>query len=190
MKAKKKSSAKAKILSSKVVYKGPAFTVTTDHVREPGGVTSRRDIAHHPGSVVILAVDDSGREPKVLLARQYRHAARRYLRELPAGRIDDGESTLAAAKRELAEETGYSAKHWKRIQFYWPSPGFLDETMSVYMAKGLTRGTATPEEDENITIRFYPVSEAVRMAAGGTLLDGKTISAILWLWHEMTRHGR
>lgn len=180
-KKKKKSSGKGRVVSREVVYKGPVFWVSTDQVREPGGITSRRDIVHHRGSVVIMAVDDSGREARVLLARQYRHPAARSLWELPAGSRDEGESPLAGARRELAEETGFTARRWKRILFFWPSPGFLNETMSVYMATGLKQGEATPEEDENIAIRFFPLSQVVRMATGGALKDGKTIAAVLWL---------
>ncbi len=131
-----------RIVSSKISYKGPVFQVTTDDVVEPGGVRARRDVIHHSGSVVVLPVDDTGREPKVLLERQYRHAAQSYLWELPAGRIDEGETELAAAKRELIEETGYRAKHWKRILNFYASPGFLGETMSIYLATGLRQGEA------------------------------------------------
>ena len=92
---------KARLLSSKVAYEGPAFSVTTDHVLEPSGVQTRRDIVHHSGSVVVLAVDETRLGPLVLLEHQYRHAAQQYLWELPAGRIDDGEKPLVAAKREL-----------------------------------------------------------------------------------------
>src|SRR5277367_5165198 len=102
---KKSRNAKARVISSRVVYRGPAFNVTADQVLEPSGVRTRRDIVHHSGSVVILAVDDSSHEPQVLLERQYRHAAQQMLWELPAGRIDHGEKGLAAAKRELLEET-------------------------------------------------------------------------------------
>ncbi len=172
---------KAKVVSSKVAYRGPVFHVTTDYVQEPGGIASRRDVVRHQGSVVIMAVDDSGREPRVLLARQYRHAAQDYLWELPAGRIDEGEDALAAAKRELLEETGYSAQHWKRALFFWVSPGFLDETMAVYLATGLKKGKAAPEEDENISIRFFPLSQAVKMAIRGGFRDAKTVASILWL---------
>src|SRR5580700_10854586 len=90
---------KARLVSSRTVYRGPAFWVTTDQVLEPGGIRVRRDIVHHSGSVVILAVDDSGSTPRVLLERQYRHAANDYLWELPAGRIDPGEKALPAAQR-------------------------------------------------------------------------------------------
>src|SRR6476659_5480618 len=107
-------SKKARVLSSRVVYRGPVFWVTTDHVREPGGIRARRDVVRHSGSVVILAVDDGRSQPHILLERQYRHAAQNYLWELPAGRIDKGENPLAAAKRELLEETGYTAARWKR----------------------------------------------------------------------------
>lgn len=176
-----KKAAKVKVVSSKVVYKGPVFQVTTDYVQEPGGVAARRDTVRHHGSVVIMAVDDTGKEPRVLLARQYRHPAQDYLWELPAGSIDEGEEALTGAKRELIEETGLTAKKWKRILFFWASPGFLDETMSVYMATGLTQGKATPEDDENITVRFFPLSQAVKMAMTGKLRDGKTIASVLWL---------
>jgi ADP-ribose pyrophosphatase len=173
--------AKAKVVSSKLAYRGPVFHVTTDYVQEPGGIATRRDVVRHQGSVVIMAVDDSGMEPRVLLARQYRHAACAYLWELPAGRIDEGEDVLTGAKRELLEETGYSAQRWKRALYFWVSPGFLDETMAVYLATGLKRGRATPEEDENIRVRFFPLTQAVKMAVGGGFRDAKTIASILWL---------
>src|SRR5271166_3810757 len=102
------------ILSSKTVFQGRVFRVTSDRVKEPGGVVVQRDVVRHGGSVVILAVDDAGPEPRVLLERQYRYAADQVLWELPAGSIDQGESPLAGAKRELLEETGYRAKKWSR----------------------------------------------------------------------------
>jgi len=173
--------AEARVLSSRVVYRGPVFWVTSDRVIEPTGIHVRRDIVRHTGSVVILAVDEQRSEPRVLLERQYRHAAEDYLWELPAGRIDKGESGLAAAKRELREETGYTASRWKRILKFYASPGFVAEPMSVYLARGLRAGTAQPEEDEVIHKRFVPLSAAVRMVLRGTIRDAKTISAILWL---------
>ncbi len=188
--AKKSKSGKVKVVSSKVVYKGTVFQVTQDLVKEPGASKAhRRDIVRHHGSVVIMAVDDTGKEPRVLLARQYRHPAKDYLWELPAGSIDEGEEGLTAAKRELIEETGFRAKKWKRILYFWSSPGFLDETMSVYMATGLTMGDATPEEDEDIAVRFFPLSQAVKMATEGRLKDGKTIASVLWLDHSAARKG-
>ncbi len=180
-KSRSKAKSNARVISSRVVYRGPAFSATTDMVVEPSGVRARRDIVHHSGSVVILAVDESRREPKVLLERQYRHAAQRYLWELPAGRIDKGEKGLPAAKRELMEETGYSAKRWKRILHFWASPGFVAEAMTIYLARDLQPGTARPEEDEVITVEFFSLSQAARMVFENRIQDAKTICGVLWL---------
>lgn len=180
-KSKKNSPAKARILSSRTVYRGPVFWVTTDDVQEPGGIRARRDVIHHTGSVVILAVDESRSTPRVLLERQYRHAANGFLWELPAGRIDTGERPLHAAKRELLEETGYTAARWRRIFKFYASPGFVAETMSVYLATGLRPGPAQPEADEVIYRRLVALPTAVRMVLRGTIRDAKTISSILWL---------
>ncbi len=185
MKSKRKGASKARLLSTRVVYRGPAFWVSTDYVLEPGGVRARRDIVHHTGSVVILAVDDSGKSPGVLLERQYRHAAGSFLWELPAGRIDPGEKEWPAAKRELLEETGYTASRWRRIFKFYASPGFVAETMSIYLATGLRRGKAHPEDDENIQTRMLPVASALRMVLNGTIRDAKTISSILWLNYQL-----
>jgi len=177
---KSSRSSKARVLSSRVAYRGPVFSVTTDQVLEPGGVRARRDVIRHSGSIVILAVDDAKPEPRILLERQYRHAAQSMMWELPAGRIDEGESPLAAARRELLEETGYAARHWRKMLFFYVSPGFLDETMTIYLARGLTKGKAQPEEDEKISTRFFPLSVARKMALSGRIRDAKTISGILW----------
>jgi ADP-ribose pyrophosphatase len=177
------ASRKERIVSSRTVYRGPVFSVTTDRVHEPNGVQARRDVIHHSGSVVVLAVDDSTATPRVLLERQYRHAATDYLWELPAGRIDPGEQELKAAQRELLEETGYSATKWRRILKFYASPGFVAETMSVFLATGLREGEAQPEEDEIIYKRMVPLPAAVRMVIRGTIRDAKTISSVLWLEH-------
>jgi ADP-ribose pyrophosphatase len=186
--SRKNPQAKARVISSRTVYRGPVFWVTTDDVQEPGGVRARRDIIHHTGSVVILAVDESRSTPRVLLERQYRHAANGYLWELPAGRIDSGELPLPAAKRELLEETGYSGTHWRRIFTFYASPGFVAETMSVYLATGLRAGKAQPEADEVIQQRMVPLSTAVRMVLSGTIRDAKTISSVLWLDHQVANN--
>ena len=182
-----KSSArgKARLISSRTVYRGPVFWVTTDYVQEPGGVRAHRDLIHHSGSVVVLAVDDSHSPPRVLLERQYRHAAKDFLWELPAGRIDPGENALHAAQRELLEETGYRAQSWRRILNFFATPGFVAETMSVFLATGLRAGPAQPEADEIIYKRLVRLPLAVRMATNGTIRDAKTIASVLWLDREM-----
>jgi ADP-ribose pyrophosphatase len=182
-KSSKPAAKKERIISSRTAYRGPVFSVTTDDVQEPNGVRARRDVIHHSGSVVVLAVDDSTATPRVLLERQYRHAATDYLWELPAGRIDPGERELKAAKRELLEETGYTAAKWSRILKFYASPGFVAETMSVFLATGLRAGEAQPEADEIIYKRMVPLPAAVRMVISGTIRDAKTISSVLWLDH-------
>jgi ADP-ribose pyrophosphatase len=195
-------SAPARVLSSRVSYQGPVFSVHTDEVEEPGGVRARRDVVRHSGSIVVLAVDDrsdqkaaggkkaaKGGEALILLERQYRHAAHSMMWELPAGRIDDGETALTAAKRELLEETGYTARRWNRILHFYVSPGFLDETMTIYLARGLRAGVAQPEADERIAVKFFGLTEAKKMALHGRIQDAKTICGILWLV-EMGRLAR
>ncbi len=104
--------------------------------------------------------------------------------ELPAGRIDEGEPAAAAAKRELLEETGYTARSWKRILHFYVSPGFLDETMTIYLARGLKAGEAQPEADEKIEVHFYPLNEARRMVLEGNIRDAKTIAGVFWLTQQ------
>jgi ADP-ribose pyrophosphatase len=170
---------KAEVLSSKTVYKGPAFSVSSDRVREPNGVVARRDVVRHSGSAVILAVDDSRPDPRILLERQYRYAADAYLWELPAGRVDPGEKPLAGAKRELLEETGFKAKRWRKMVRYFASPGFLGEFMQVFIAEGLTLGEAQPEYDEQIEIEMVPLSRLITMIEEGKIHDGKTLISVM-----------
>jgi len=186
-KSRKSKALQARILSSQVSYQGPVFWVTTDEVEEPGGIRARRDIVRHAGSVVVVALDERGRQRRVLLERQYRHAAASFMWELPAGRIDEGESELAAAKRELLEETGFTAQSWKKLLWFYVSPGFLDETMNIYLARGLRPGEAQPEEDERIATRFFSLSRAEEMVRNGTIRDAKTIAGILYLTANKAR---
>jgi ADP-ribose pyrophosphatase len=183
---RKKSSRLVRVISSKVVFRGPVFSVATDEVEEPGNIRVRRDVIRHSGSIVVLPLDDSGRTPRVLLERQFRYAAGRRMWELPAGRVDPGENHLAAAKRELIEETGYRASRWGKALFFYVSPGFLDESMTVYLARGLKKGLAQPEEDERIAVRFFPLKQAVRMVMTGKIVDAKTVASLLWLDRKLS----
>jgi len=172
---------KERLISSQVVYQGPLFRVLHDKLIEPGGKESERDVIRHNGSVVILAVDSgkSKKDPWIVMERQYRHAAGQYLWELPAGKLDAGEESLAGAQRELAEETGYHAKKWKPLVEYYGSPGFLGESMKVFLAEGLIAGDAHPEDDEEIEFRLVKLSDVVKMIEKGAIKDGKTLCSVL-----------
>jgi ADP-ribose pyrophosphatase len=169
------------ILSSEVVFQGPLFRVLHDKLIEPGGKPSERDIIRHNGSVVILAVDKSKsrKDPYIVMERQYRHAAQQFLWELPAGKLDAGEDPLAGAQRELEEESGYRAKTWKPLVEYYGSPGFLGESMKVFLAEGLVAGEAHPEDDEDIEFRLVKLSEVVKKIEKGAIKDGKTLCSVL-----------
>jgi ADP-ribose pyrophosphatase len=172
---------KAQLLSSVVVYQGPLFRVLHDKLIEPDGTHNERDVIRHNGSVVILAIDNSKskKDPWIVIERQYRHAANQYLWELPAGKLEPGENALAGAQRELAEETGYSAKKWKPLVEYYASPGFLGESMKIFVAEGLLAGNAHPEADEHIEFRLVKLSEVLKMIEKGAILDGKTLTSVL-----------
>ena len=171
----------ATILDSQVAFEGPLFRVTRDHIIEPGGQESHKDVIRHNGSVVILAVDPGKKkkDPWVVIERQYRHAAGQFLWELPAGKLDAGEAPIDGARRELAEETGYQAKKWSELVVYFASPGFLGESMKVFLAEGLVAGDAHPEEDEHIDFRLVKLSELLEMVDKGKIVDGKTLTSVL-----------
>jgi ADP-ribose pyrophosphatase len=179
----KPSQKKARLLSSKLSYKGKVFSVFTDKVEEPGGTINTRDVIRHNGSVVILAIDESKdpKNPDVILERQYRHAAGQFLLELPAGRIEPNEAPLAAAKREMIEETGFRAKRWTLMCKYFASPGFLGEWMQIYLARDIREGIAQPEADEYIEILRMPLSDALQLVAEKKIHDGKTLIGLLSL---------
>jgi ADP-ribose pyrophosphatase len=152
-----------------------------------------RDIVRHNGSVVILAIDNTKnkKNPWVVIERQYRHAAGRFLWELPAGKLEPGEDALQGAKRELEEETGYRAKKWKPLVEYFASPGFLGESMKVFVAEGLVAGEAHPEDDERIEFRLVKLSQVVKLIEKGAILDGKTLTSVLLFARKMAgKHGK
>lgn len=165
-----------KLISSKEITKNKIFRVTLDDAVDPGGFEIKRFIVQHRGSAVMMPVDENNR---ILLVRQYRLPARRYLWELPAGSIDEGETALQTARRELVEETGYRAKSWQKLAEFFPSPGFLAEKMTIYLATGLTAGEATPMEDERIEVRWFTAKQVDDMLRAGKILDAKTIIGFL-----------
>lgn len=201
-KARKKKGAKsfqpiamterAQLISSEVVYTGPLFRILHDKLIEPGGHASERDVIRHNGSVVIMAMDTSKskKNPWIVIERQYRHAANQYLWELPAGKLDPGEDAVTGAKRELEEETGYSAKKWRPLVEYFASPGFLGESMKVFIAEGLVAGDARPEEDEKIEFRLVKLSDVLKMIDKGLILDGKTLTSVLLYVRQTAGKGK
>ncbi|HEY4359646.1 MAG TPA: NUDIX hydrolase [Bryobacteraceae bacterium] len=167
-----------KTISSKELIRTPIFHVTMDHALDPDGFEIQRAIVQHGGSAVVMPVDEKGR---VLLVRQYRLPARKYLWELPAGRVDEGETVAQAARRELKEETGYRAGKFSKLAEFYPSPGFLAEKMTIYLATELTAGKQTPMEDERIEVRWYTPKEIDELIGSGKILDAKTqIGFLKW----------
>jgi ADP-ribose pyrophosphatase len=179
----------AQVLSSKISYDGPLFRVQTDVIREPNGKEVTRDVIRHGGSAVILAVDSSKskKDPLILLERQFRHAAQQYMYELPAGKMDSGESHLDGAKRELLEETGYQARKWTKLVKYFASPGFLGEWHQVFLAEDLVPGQAQPEDDESIELQFVPLSRLLRLIDKGQIADGKTVISVMYYVRSIGR---
>jgi ADP-ribose pyrophosphatase len=165
-----------KLISSRVRYKNSIFTVTEDRAVDPDGFEIRRAIVQHGGSAVMMPVDEKRR---VLLVRQYRLPARASLWELPAGRLDSGETALAAAKRELAEETGFRARKWRKLLSFYVSPGYVSEKMTIFLATELTAGAAEPMEDERIETRWFTSKELDEAIRKGKIADAKTIAGFL-----------
>jgi ADP-ribose pyrophosphatase len=166
-----------KIISSKQVYDCGLFRVTEDVAVEPKTKFEiKRSIVRHGGSAVIMAVDAKKR---VLLVRQYRLPAERYLWELAAGRLDPGEKPLQTAKRELKEETGYTAHKWTKLSSFFASPGFVEERMTIFLAEDLEEGESAPMEDERIETRWFKRKELAEMIETGKIEDAKTIVGYL-----------
>jgi ADP-ribose pyrophosphatase len=161
-----------KIISSVEKYKNKLFTVSEEHAVDPSGFEIRRAIVHHAGSAVMMAVDDRKR---ILLVQQFRMPAQKKLWELPAGKLDPGESALTAAKRELVEETGYRAKKWQKLVAFYPSPGYIAEKMTIFLATELKAGEAQPMDDEHIETRWFTGKEIEEGIRTGKLIDGKTM---------------
>ncbi|HUI78392.1 MAG TPA: NUDIX hydrolase [Bryobacteraceae bacterium] len=173
-----------KITSSREVYQCRLFSVTEDQaVDQKSDFHIERSVVRHAGSAVMMPVDEKRR---ILLVRQYRLPAERYLWELPAGRLDPGEKPLQTAKRELVEETGYRAKTWKKLASFWVSPGYVQERMTIFLATDLTAGKATPMDDERIEVAWFTPKEVAEMIRTGKVEDAKTMIGF-YTWKERGR---
>jgi ADP-ribose pyrophosphatase len=164
-------------ISGEVVYTGKFFQVHRDQVRLPDGTQAVRDYLKHPGAVAIVALNA---QDEVLLERQHRYPVGRDFVEIPAGKLDPGESHLETAKRELLEETGYTAAHWTRLGLIHNAIGYSDEGIELWLATGLQTGAAQLDPGEFLEVFALPFKEAVAMATDGRISDVKTIIGLLW----------
>ena len=170
-----------KTVSSKEVYSCRIFRITEDVATDGKGFTIQRSIVRHNGAAVMLAVDEKKR---VLLVRQYRLPPDQFMWELPAGTIDPGEKAAQTAKRELTEETGLRAKKWKKLVTFYPSPGFVQEKMTIFLATELTQGEAKPMGDERIETRWFTKKEFGELIRSNKIIDGKTMVGYLY-WAKL-----
>lgn len=168
-----------KRLSREIVYTGRVIDLVIDRVEYPSGSTGVREIARHPGGAVTVPVMDDG---TVMFVRQLRYPIGRHIVELPAGKLARGENPAAAAIRELAEETGYDARSLEHLVTVYSTPGFCDEQLHIYLARGLTLrpgGTLREEGELTMTLEFLHLDEAVARARRGEIEDAKTIIGLL-----------
>jgi ADP-ribose pyrophosphatase len=163
------------IIESRKVFQGLVFDVAADTVRE-GEITYVREVVRHPGSAVIIPVFA---DETVALVRQYRHPAGRYLLEIPAGSLDDGETPEAGAARELEEELGFRAGVLEKLSEFYVSPGFLEEKMWLFLATELTETAQRLDEDEIVEVVRLPFASALQMISSGEIEDAKTIIGLL-----------
>ncbi len=171
------------LISAERVYSGRVLNLDLDTVRFPDGSTGKLEMVRHPGASAVLPFLDSADDPLVLLIRQFRHAAEHdvaggYIWEIPAGRLDPGEAPEACARRELREETGYSATEYRALTTIFTTPGFTDERIHLFSAHGLRPGQHAREHDEFVELHELRWSAVLAMAARGEIQDAKTLSAI------------
>ena len=163
-------------VSKKTIWRGNAVNFDVDTVRLPNGKLATREFMNHPGAVGVVPFLD---RDTVVMVRQYRHPVGEVTLELPAGKLDAGESPLLCVRRELAEETGYTARTIKPLIRYWPTPAFADELLHLYVATGLKAGRVNADEDEFIETVHVPFKKAVKMVLDGRIRDSKTVVGIL-----------
>jgi ADP-ribose diphosphatase len=176
---------RVRVIESKDIYRGRVIQLKVDNIIEPGGVKAVREVVHHAGSVVILA---HASDSRIVMVRQYRYAVRECLWELIAGGLEPGEKPLAAARRELLEETGYRAAKCRLLFDFFPSPGILTERMFLVEATGLTQAQAQPDPDENLEVGHFSLIKLSKMIRSKEIRDGKTLLGLMWLiLHKLSK---
>ena len=166
----------AERLGTREIYRGRTFNVDIDKVRLPGGAEAELELVHHRGAAAVVPVLDDG---TVLLVRQYRYATGGWLLEIPAGKLDGGESPETCAGREAEEEVGYRPSKLEPLGWIWSSPGFADEKIWLFLATGLQEAKQELEHDEVLHIERMPFQEAVEKAARGEIHDAKSAVALM-----------
>ena len=164
-------------LNSRTVYRGRLLHVLADEVRLSDGRMARREYVRHPGAVMIVPFLDSR---TVVLVRQFRYPLRRHFYEIPAGKIDPGETPLQTARRELREECRYQAGKWRHLTTIHPCIGYSDERIELYLARGLTRARRAPDDGELLEVAPMKVAAALRWVRAGKITDEKTVIGLLW----------
>jgi len=170
-------------IGSRRLYSGRIISLDVDQVRFPNGSIGELELVRHAGAAAVVPFlsDPLGEDPQILLLKQYRYAAEGYLYEIPAGRLDEGETPADCARRELQEETGCTAERVEPLMSMYSTPGFSDERIHLFMASGLTQGNSGPEPDEFIEVEAMPLSRALNMVKAGEIPDGKTALALLYV---------
>ncbi|WP_170007545.1 NUDIX hydrolase [Bacillus fonticola] len=187
MKQKNNHHYEEKTLSTEPIFSGRVISLQVDQVQLPNGKTSTRELVKHPGAVSVIAFT---KEEKIILVEQYRKPLERALVEIPAGKLEPGEEPLETAKRELEEETGYSASEWESLTSFYTSPGFADELVHVFVAKNLEKlpTELTTDEDEFVDVKEWTLSEAQAAVRDGRIQDAKTAYAVLY-WELLQKKG-
>jgi len=176
-----------KTLDTRTIHEGKIITFTEQTVELPNGKQAKREVVLHPGAVTVLAITD---DEKILLVRQFRKPCDRILVETPAGKLEPGEDPLESAKRELEEETGYRAAHWKKLNAFYTSPGFANELIHGYVATGLTKMEQKLDEDEFLDVIEADAAEVQRLIDNEEIYDAKTVLLAYWWLAERARAGR
>ena len=171
-----------KVISSVTKYQGRVFNLVTEHIALGGGVSADMDIIHHPGAAAIIPFPDT---ETVILIKQYRHAVGEHIWEIPAGTLNQKEAAIDCARRELVEETGYSADTWQKLGEIIPVPGYSDERIQMFLASDLAPAEQNLDQDEILAVHAIKFEDALQMIYNGKIRDSKTISGLFMAMHRL-----